>query len=97
MAILEKGTISTTVPSLPFRGADLEITETDEGIVVYESCRERVHSLNPSAAVILELCDGTRDASSIAAELAELFGLPESPVALTEACIESLAREGLIR
>lgn len=93
---MEKGTSPTTVPSLPVRSADLEITETDEGVVVYESRRERVHSLNPSAAVILELCDGTRDASSIAAELAELFGLSEPPVALTEECIESFAREGLI-
>ncbi len=87
---------TTTVPALPLRAADLEITETDEGVVVYEQIRGRVHALNSSAAVILELCDGKRDTLGIAVELADLFGLPEPPVSLVEDCITALDREGLV-
>ncbi len=78
------------------RSAELEITETEEGVVVYQPSRGRVHALNASAAVILELCDGTRNAVSVAVEIAELFGLAELPVALTEECIDGMARDGLV-
>lgn len=93
---LEEGDSAIKVASAPLRAAGLEITETDEGVVVYEQSRGRVHALNSSAAVILELCDGTRDTIGIAVELADLFGLPEPPVSLVEDCVATLDREGLV-
>jgi hypothetical protein len=37
----------------------LEIQLTDEGAVVEDSTRDRVHFLNPTAALVLSLCDGS--------------------------------------
>lgn len=75
----------------------LEMSEADDGMVVYDEAIDRVHHLNTSAAVILQLCDGTRDAREIAEFLAEGYGLDAPPVEQTAATLEKLAREGLIR
>ena len=85
-----------TSPSRWLRNAELETTETEDGVVVYQPSRGRVHSLNAAAAAILELCDGTRNSSAIASELADVFDLAEVPVSLTRGCIDAMAREGLV-
>jgi len=74
----------------------LERNEVEDGLIVYQESTDRVHHLNPTAAVILELCDGSRSTEEIAAAVGETFGLPDPPEQETEACIEDLAREGLI-
>ena len=71
----------------------LDINETDDGLIVYQESTDRVHHLNPTAAVVLELCDGTRSADDIARLVAETFGLAEVPEVETKACLEDLARE----
>lgn len=83
-------------PAAPKAAGDLEIHETEDGLIVYQESTSRVHHLNQTAAVILELCDGVRDVAEISRTLAELFGLAESPVAETSACIGELVREGLV-
>ncbi|MGC8464645.1 MAG: PqqD family peptide modification chaperone [Acidimicrobiales bacterium] len=80
----------------PMRNRDLEITETEDGIVIYQPERDRVHTLNASASVILELCDGTRSVAEIALELAAVFGLDSVPTEETDRCIALLAAEGLL-
>lgn len=80
----------------PVAADDLDVHETDDGLIVYQESKDRVHHLNPTAAVILELCDGTKDTEQIARELAALFGLDEPPLTETKSGIEELTREGLI-
>jgi len=80
----------------PQRAAGLELNEADDGMIVFQESTDRVHHLNPTAAVILELCDGTRTSGEIAAAVAEVFGLASPPEAETAGCLEDLAREGLI-
>ncbi len=75
----------------------LELVETDDGIVVYQDERERVHHLNQTAAVILQWCDGTRSVEEIAGLVADLFALDHPPVDDTRACVERLRTEGLVR
>jgi PqqD family protein of HPr-rel-A system len=75
----------------------LELSEAEDGLVVYDESIDRVHHLNPTAAVILQLCDGTRDAQSIAEFLAQGYGLDEAPLEQTVATLEKLSQEGLIR
>jgi hypothetical protein len=65
--------------------------------VVYDPNHDAVHHLNASAAVIFELCDGTRDLGAIAATLRELYGLKEPPTEATVAGLRELAERNLIR
>lgn len=74
----------------------LELHESENGLVVYQEATDRVHHLNPTAAVILLLCDGDHDPAAIAAVVAETFATPEVPLAETEACLARLAAERLI-
>jgi PqqD family protein of HPr-rel-A system len=72
------------------------VNEADDGLVVYDPRRDLVHHLNPTAAVIFDLCDGTRDVAAIASTLAEVFGLDAPPLAETQAGVAELAEQGLI-
>jgi hypothetical protein len=51
-----------------------EIVEIDDEALLYEPVLEQLYYLNPSAALVLGLCDGTASVAQTAAELAEAFG-----------------------
>ena len=80
----------------PIMSSGLELHESDDGMIVYQDATDKVHYLNHTAAVVLQLCDGTRDVQQIAAAVAELFELAEPPISETKSCIDDLSREGLI-
>ena len=82
---------------LPQVAGGLEAYETDDGLVVYQEMADRVHHLNHTAAVILDLCDGTRSPEEIAESVGQIFGLPETPTTETGDCLAHLAREHLIQ
>jgi predicted TPR repeat methyltransferase len=48
------------------------LAPADDGYLAYDTVRDRLHRLNPAAALILELCDGTRTAAALAADVAPL-------------------------
>jgi Coenzyme PQQ synthesis protein D (PqqD) len=75
----------------------LEFTEVEDGLIVYEESTERVHHLNPTAAIVFQLCDGSRDATEIAWDVADLFGLDDSPTDAVESCIARFVQERLVR
>ncbi len=80
----------------PLTAAGLDVQEAEDGLVVYVAATDTVHHLNKTAGVIFGLCDGTRDAAAIAAELASLFGLGEPPLTETVACLSELTESGLV-
>ena len=63
----------------PQKAEALEVNEAEDGLVVYDPAHDMVHHLNPSASMIFDLCDGTRDAEAIALILAEAYGLDTPP------------------
>ena len=73
-----------------------ERNEVDDGYVIYDEVNAKILFLNPAAAAVFELCDGGSDSTSIASTLQTAFGLPLSPEADVEACIESLLSLGLV-
>lgn len=73
---------------------DLEVTEVPDGYVIYDEPRERVHYLNPTAAVIYTVCDGTRTVDDIQALLRDAYDL-DTPVELDEV-FASLEEAGLV-
>ena len=67
-----------------------------DGYVIYDEASARVTFLNPTAAAVLELCDGGADLDAIAEAIREAFDLPEPPRPDVAACLESLVRQGLV-
>jgi hypothetical protein len=80
----------------PNRLADIEINKVADGYVVYQPSRDRVHYLNHTATIILELCDGQNSADEIAGLLQGAYELPAPPAEEVAACLAQLRGEGLI-
>jgi hypothetical protein len=83
-------------PERPTIADGLDLNETDDGLIIYVPATDRVHYLNSTASVVLQLCDGSRSSAEIAAEVGELFQLAVAPVAETEDCLQRLGHEGLV-
>jgi len=86
-----------SVASHPSMVSGLRIELVDDGYVVLEPGRGKVHHLNSSAAVLLELCDGSNPEAELPALLQLAHGLPQPPVESVAACLDNLKKEGLIR
>jgi predicted TPR repeat methyltransferase len=57
-----------------FRSPTLALAPAEDGYWAYDVQTAKLHHLNPLAALILELCDGSQAAAEISAELAPLLG-----------------------
>ncbi len=75
----------------------LDINVVEDGYVVYQPQRRKVHFLNHSAAVILELCDGRRSTDEIVSAIKEAYQLSKPPEAEVAQTLKDLDQEGLIR
>ena len=80
----------------PRRLESLEVNEAEDGLVIYDPDRDMVHHLNPSAALIFDLCDGTRDPESIARLLGEAYQLDSPPLEQAIVALHELADRQLI-
>lgn len=75
----------------------LDVSEVKDGLVVYDSARDRVHYLNVSAAVVFTLCDGARDRDGIADAMSSVFGPGAVSPGEVDACLAQLEQEGVVR
>ena len=64
----------------PERRSDLIFREIEGEFVVYSPSGDRSALLNPTAAMVLELCDGSRTPGEIAAKISESFSVPPEEV-----------------
>lgn len=80
----------------PQRAPGIEMNEVTDGFVASRQDDARIHYLNPSAAFILEICDGTTAASELPELLAAAFDLAAPPVEDVERCLAALMNEGLL-
>ncbi len=80
----------------PKTAEGLEINQVADGYVVYQKSKDRVHYLNQTATVVLELCNGKNDADKIASLLRSAYGLAGDPAEEVANCLAQLRREGLI-
>ena len=77
------------------RANAVDITELPDGYMVTDQNSGRVHYLNPVAAIIFELCDGTLAASEIAEFLMREFTLDSAPHAQVHSCLDTLVKQNL--
>jgi hypothetical protein len=83
--------------SHPTARTDLEVNEVDDGLVIYDTVRDRVHYLNHTASLVFVLCTGDSSADEVAQRVAAAFGQPEAGAAEeAAACLAQLQREGLV-
>ena len=75
----------------------LEINALADGYVIYEASRDRVHYLNPTAVLVLEMCNGRVTADEILRLVQEAYDLAEPPTTEVMDCLTKLRDEGLIR
>jgi len=75
----------------------LEINKVADGYIVYQPERDRVHYLNHTAVLLLELCDGKTRAGDLAGLLKAAYELPAPPTDEVSECLSKLFAEGLVR
>jgi PqqD family protein of HPr-rel-A system len=66
-----------TVPQSyrPAKCADVLELDMGDGLILYNHDSSLVHHLNPSAALVWQLCDGDASVSQLATEIAEEYAL----------------------
>lgn len=87
-----------SLPVQPRMREDLIVRQVEEDFVVYDPVSDRTSLLNLSAAVVFELCDGTRTKSDIAAALAETFNKARTDVmGDVEVALDEFKRQGFLQ
>lgn len=83
--------------ALPVRAEGLEINVMHDGVVVYQRDHEKIHYLNHTAGLVLELCDGRHKPADLAAILGTTYGLAQPPHDDVISCLQDLQAKELIR
>ena len=76
--------------SIPSRRSGVLHYELVDEMVVYDAVTSQAASLNETARLIWELCDGTRTVDALSAELAQHFDMPVDEI--TASVREALER-----
>ena len=91
---------SLTVPIgyQPEKAADVLELDMEDGFILFNSESSLVHHLNPSAAIIWQLCDGTATISELASDISAEFHVDEGEtVKQLVGVIAELDALGLVR
>ena len=80
----------------PVRAPGLEIEEAGDGFIVYDESQDRVHYLNHTAALVVELATGDLETKGIANWIARVYALEVPPVEDVEQVIGELRKEQLL-
>jgi hypothetical protein len=98
IVVAQNGTLAQeALVENPTRVAGLEPLPAEDGYIIYEHDQDRVHYLNPVAALIFELCNGECSVAEIVGMVQETFGLAEAPVTEVSAALEKMKAEGLLQ
>ena len=81
----------------PEQYPNLKIFESDDGYIVYHRERDRVHFLNHTAVLILELCNGKNSVDKMVEMLKKGYGLDSSPEHEIHKLLNSFESEGLVK
>ena len=75
----------------------IEINRVADGYIVYHPGRDRVHYLNHTAVLVLELCTGDVQARELPGLLQTAYSLPGPPTEDVAQCLSMLVDEELVR
>jgi hypothetical protein len=80
----------------PKQAGGLDIVTTDDGCIVTVPGQPRLHYLNATAVLILELCNGENSQEQIVELVKNAYGLPEPPVEDVREALKHLRDAGLL-
>jgi len=89
-------TLGVAVNVRPRSAGGLDIREFEDAYMIHQPERDRVHYLNHTAVLILELCTGENTAAEIAEILRTTYGLDATPEKEVHQLMRNLIDEGLI-
>ena len=87
---------STPTSGIVRQVAGLDINEVEDGLVVYDPDRDRVHYLNPTAGVIFAMCADEPAEPDLPALVREALGSDEPGDRDVAECVAKLRAEGLV-
>jgi hypothetical protein len=74
----------------------LDISPAEDGFIIYRADEDRVHYLNPTAVLILELCTGQNSPDQIVELVKQAYGLAQAPVEEVQEALRQLKTESLL-
>jgi hypothetical protein len=90
--------IDPPVSTNPQHVDGLDISPAEDGYMVSRPQLDRVHFLNPSAVLILELCNGANSEREIANLVRDGYGLDATPAdAIVGETLAKMKSEGLLK
>lgn len=75
----------------------IDINEVEDGYVIYQKERDKVHYLNKTAVLVLESCTGKNTVADIGEIVKNAYQLSEVPEKEVADCLDTLFQEGLIK
>jgi len=81
----------------PTRSKGLDVHEVEDGLVVYQPDRDRVHYLNQTSTVVFELCTGKNTDDRIVELVQAAWGLDQAPRDEVMTCLGQLRAEGVVQ
>jgi hypothetical protein len=80
----------------PKQADKIDISQVEDGYVIYQADEDRVHYLNQTAVLVLEICTGANTVEAIVQIVQDAFQLADSPEQDVRACLETMVKERLI-
>lgn len=74
------GDVTVAAAYVPRRRTDVVELDMGDGFILYTADASLVHHLNPSAAIVWQLCDGRSSVSELARDIAAEYGLDEEEI-----------------
>jgi len=81
----------------PSQAPGVEVNKVADGYIIYDPERDRVHYLNHTAVLVLELCTGAVAAQEMPELLRAAYDMPTPPTAEVAQCLTRFYDEGLVR
>jgi hypothetical protein len=86
-----------TITYNPRQVHGLEIRPEGDGYIVYQPKQDRAHFLNPTAVLVLELCNGMNSTDEIVNLVKQAYDLPDPPAEGVHQAVTQFMSEGLLR
>jgi hypothetical protein len=74
-----------------------EFNQVPDGYVIYQTGRDRVHFLNPTAVIVYELCDGKNTVAQIGRFMQDSYSLPAPPDEEVKSCVANFLKEEIVK
>jgi PqqD family protein of HPr-rel-A system len=95
--MMQQGLVRSADSDRPAPAPEVTAYPVDDELVLYDARNGQGYVLNPTAARIWSLCDGSLTSSAVAEAMSEAYALPyDEALSDVRECLDYLWRAGLI-